>query len=272
MPFVEWDPIVRAAVFGGVFIVPLFAALWVWYDSSGRSNNARWYWRLLLTALVILTMPAVVLGAANLDVSQRDLMKICGWLAIGSGGVTLLGVMAYVIWGRVAETEVGDEVDAYGADPNEAADAFQPFEPFEPQTLTAPDPTTMVAPVTLAAPAPAPAAAAAAPTGPIGAYLFVKSGADKGRQFPVGNQTTIGRGNTCGIKLADSRASSEHAQLKRDGSSYVFLDLKSTNGSFLIVEGREERLRSSQALVDGDEIRIGQTVMKFIRVQEGSKK
>jgi len=42
--------------------------------------------------------------------------------------------------------------------------------------------------------------------------------------------------------------------------------LKSTNGSFLIIEGREERLRIQPALMDGDEIRLGQTVLKFIRV------
>jgi pSer/pThr/pTyr-binding forkhead associated (FHA) protein len=83
---------------------------------------------------------------------------------------------------------------------------------------------------------------------------------------------TIGRGAECGITLADSKVSAEHAQLKREGSSYVYLDLKSTNGSFLIIEGREERLRSSQALMDGDEIRLGQTVLKFIRVQEGGRR
>jgi hypothetical protein len=263
MPFVDWNPLVRASVFGAVFLVPLIAVLWLWYNSSGRVDAARWYWRLILTALVVLTVPAVVLGAANLDVSQQDLMKVAGWLAIGSGGVTLLGVLAYAVWGRVSSEEASDdELGDY------AAGIEQPFDPIEPPTLSSPETVTMPGP-TFQAPAPP---APPAPSGPVGAYMFVKSGADKGRQFAVGNQITIGRGTNCGIKLEDSRISSEHAQLKREGSSYVYLDLKSTNGSFLIVEGREERLRSSQALVDGDEVRVGQTVMKFIRVQEGGKR
>lgn len=262
MPFVGWDPIVRASVFGGVFLLPLIAVLWLWYDSSGRTDSARWYWRLILTALVLLTTPAVALGAANLDNSQQDLMKICGWLAIASGGVTILGVLAYAVWGRARQMELPDD----GAD-GYMAEFSQPVGSMEPLTLTAPENATVVAP-----PTPAPAPAPAARSAPVGAYLFVKSGADQGRQFPVGNQVTIGRAASCGITLADSRVSSEHAQLKREGASYVYLDLKSTNGSFLIVEGREERLRSSQALVDGDEVRLGQTVLKFIRVQEGGQR
>jgi Inner membrane component of T3SS, cytoplasmic domain len=266
MPFVDWPSLVRASVFGGVFIVPLFAVLWLWYDSSGRADTARWYWRLILTALVVLTMPAVVLGAANLDVSQQDLMRVCGWLAIGSGGIALLGVLAYAIWGRVSSEEMpDDELDDY------APGTGQPFAPIEPPTLTSPETMTMPGQAFQVSTPPAPPAPPA-PSGPVGAYMFVKSGSDKGRQFAVGNQVTIGRGTNCGIRLDDSRISSEHAQLKREGSSYVYLDLKSTNGSFLIVEGREERLRSSQALVDGDEVRVGQTVLKFIRVQEGSKR
>jgi hypothetical protein len=261
MPFVGWDPIVRAAVFGAVFLLPLLAVLWLWYDSSGGTGSARWYWRLILTALVLLTTPAVALGAANLDVSQQDLMKVCGWLAIASGGIAIVGVLAYAVWGRASREELPEQAEAY------LGGFEQPVEPMEPSTLNLPENATLAAPPTvLAAPEPA---APTAPSGPIGAYLFVKSGADQGRQFQVGNLVTIGRAASCGITLADSRVSAEHAQLKREGDSYVYLDLKSTNGSFLMVEGREERLRSSQVLVDGDELRLGQTVLKFIRVKEG---
>jgi hypothetical protein len=260
MPFTDWDPIVRASVFGAVFLVPLLAVLWVWYDTSGKTDSGRWYWRLVISALVVLTAPAVVLAAANLDVSQRDLMKIFGWLAIGSGGLAVLGVLGYGVWGRTP-LPVVDE-------PASADFAYQAFEPgpadppFEAQTLAS-APTALVAP-TVVAPAPSQANA--------GAYLFVKSGPDQGRQFPVAGQVTIGRSARCGVTLADSRVSSEHAQLKREGASYVYLDLKSTNGSYLRVEGREERLRSSQALVDGDEIRVGETVLQFISTPKGNSR
>jgi hypothetical protein len=258
MNFTDWDPIIKAIFFGIVFLVPLVAVLWVWYDSSGRTGTARWLWRLFLTALVILTIPAVALGAANLQ--DQNLLRIFGWLAIACGGIAILGVIAYAIWGRSPMEEPADD----------AADDYDYTQPAEPVTLTAPAPepaaTLVATPPTISVPAPA------APSGPIGAYLFVKSGADQGRQYPVGNQVTIGRGAGCGITLADTRISAEHGQLKRQGDSYVYLDLKSTNGSFLLVEGREERLRSGQALVDGDEIRLGGTTLKFIRVQEGGRR
>jgi hypothetical protein len=267
MPFSGWDQIVRAVFFGAVFLVPLVAVLWLWYDSSGRIGSGRWFWRLLLTALVVLTVPAVALGAALLDNSQRDLLRVFGWLAIASGGVAILGVLAYAVWGRSPMEEYQEDQSG------DYTDGFTQPAPFaEPMTLTAPEPVTIGgAPATTISAPPMPAPRATT-SGPIGAYLFIKSGADQGNQYPVGNQVTIGRGANCGITLADSKVSSEHGQLKRQGDSYVYLDLKSTNGSFLMVEGREERLRSSQALVDGDELRLGSTVLKFIRVQEGGKR
>jgi len=267
MPFSGWDQIVRAVFFGAVFLVPLIAVLWLWYDSSGRIGSGRWFWRLLLTAVVALTVPAVALGAANLDKSQVDLMRVFGWLAIASGGVAILGVLAYAVWGRSPMEEYPEDL------PADDMGGFGPPAQFaEPMTLTAREPPTRGGAPAPTLAAPVMPASKPASSGPVGAYLFVKSGADQGHQFPVGNQVIIGRGANCGITLEDSKVSSEHGQLKRQGDSYVYLDLKSTNGSFLMVEGREERLRSGQALVDGDEIRLGQTVLKFIRVQEGGKR
>jgi hypothetical protein len=262
------DPIVRDVIFGCVFLLPLITVLWLWYDSSGRTGSSRWAWRVILTLIVLLTIPALVLGAANNN--EQDLMDIFGWIAIGSGAVAILGVVGYGIWGRTPMIEYDDEpmVDFSSyAPPMPPA----PAESADQMTLTAAEPAPVAAPApTLSAPVTPPAPAK--PAEPVGAYLFVKTGADQGQQFPVGNQVTIGRGAGCGITLADNKVSSEHGQLKRQGDSYVYLDLKSTNGSFLLIEGREERLRTGQALVDGDELRLGGTVLKFIRVQEGSRR
>lgn len=262
------DPVVRDVIFGCVFLVPLITVLWLWYDSSGRTGSSRWIWRVALTLIVLLTIPALVLGAANND--EPDLMDLFGWLAIGSGAITILGVVGYGIWGRTPMLENAEEpVVDYGAyaPPMPLA---PPSEPEEPMTFTAVEPTPSAPAPTLSAPVTPPAPAK--PAEPVGAYLFVTTGADQGQQYPVGNQVTIGRGASCGVTLADSKVSSEHGQLKRQGDSYVYLDLKSTNGSFLLIEGREERLRTGQALVDGDELRLGGTVLKFIRVQEGARR
>lgn len=251
------DSTVGAFFYGGVFLVPLIAVLWLWYDSSGRIGSSRWAWRVILTALVVLTTPAVALGAANLE--DQGLMATFGWLAIGSGVLAILGVVAYAIWGRSPSEEYADD-----------AGYPEPLPPLRPAIPTAPE--VAAVPAASAATIPAPPVTPMPAAGPVGAYLFIKSGANQGLQFPVGNQVTIGRGAGCDITLADSRVSAEHGQLKRQGGTYVYLDLKSTNGSFLLVEGREERLRSSQALVDGDELRLGGTVLKFIRTADGGNR
>jgi Inner membrane component of T3SS, cytoplasmic domain len=264
MNFQDWDPIVRDLVFGSTFLLPLIAVLWTWYDSSGRTGPARWFWRLILSGLVLLTTPAVILGAANTD--NADLMSSLGWAAFACGGMAVLGVVAYAIWGR-------SPMDEYPEETAELQTAYaQPVRRKEPIDQVK-QPQPVAEPAAPAAPAPAPAAsvapaappAPATPPEPVGPYLLVKSGADQGRRFPVADEVTIGRGAACGVTLADSKVSSEHGRLKRQGESFVYLDLKSTNGSFLLIEGREERLLAGQALVDGDELRLGTTVLQFIR-------
>ena len=91
--------------------------------------------------------------------------------------------------------------------------------------------------------------------------------------FPLeGTQLAVGREADNDIQLPHEKVSKHHAVLRRAKDRWCIEDLKSTNGSFLVVEGREERLRTGQALVDGDELRLGGTTLKFIRVQEGARR
>ena len=260
MNFQDWDPIVRDVIFGCTFLLPLIAVLWTWYDSSGRTGSARWLWRLILTGFVLLTTPAVVLGAANTD--NADLMSTFGWLAFACGSIAILGVVAYAIWGRSSVEEYEEEPAADYTSYTEEVQVKQVEQAPEPE----PEPVAApVAPAPVAPVAPPAPVAPAAPPEPVGPYLLVKSGADQGRRFPVAAQTTVGRGAACDITLADSKVSTEHGRFKRQGDSFVYTDLKSTNGSFLVTEGREERLLAGQALVDGDELRLGGTVLQFVR-------
>ena len=105
-----------------------------------------------------------------------------------------------------------------------------------------------------------------------GAHIFVKSGADQGRLFPLSDLLTIGRSAGCDVRLADPHISARHAQLKREDAAYVYLDLRSSSGSFLQMGEREERLREPHILGDNDEIRIGETVLQFIRTPRGGKR
>lgn len=239
MTFYEWDSIERAALFGGIFLVSLFAVLWVWYDSSLPGRQDAVLWRSGLSALVALTVPAVFMGAANLDPSRETLLNTLGWLGIGAGVAALAGVAAYAIWGR----------------------AGVPFV----ESVTLPPVTVTPPPTVRAAPAPQPPAKVEVPR----AYLFVKAGPDQGRQFPLPDSARIGRGSDCTIVLDDRRVSGEHALVKHANEQFVFTDLHSANGSFLVVEGREEPIRGSQVLLNGDTVRVGHTLLEFVDVRNG---
>jgi pSer/pThr/pTyr-binding forkhead associated (FHA) protein len=66
-------------------------------------------------------------------------------------------------------------------------------------------------------------------------------------------ETLIGRHDSCHVVLDDALASRRHAALRFDGKSVLIEDLGSVNG--VLVNGK--RIRNSQTLVDGDEIKLG---------------
>ena len=80
-----------------------------------------------------------------------------------------------------------------------------------------------------------------------------------GRRVPLGEQPlVIGRSADCGIVVADARASRQHAEIRAQGNGFVVHDLKSMNGT--LVNGTAIR---EHPLTDGDEVRLGNTVLRF---------
>ena len=80
-----------------------------------------------------------------------------------------------------------------------------------------------------------------------------------GRRVPLGEATmTMGRMSDCDIVVADPRVVAEHAEIKPSGHGFVVTDLGSMNGT--VVNGAPVR---EHPLVDGDEIRLGNTVLRF---------
>lgn len=71
-----------------------------------------------------------------------------------------------------------------------------------------------------------------------------------------GRPLTIGRAPDNGLVLADSRASRHHARLYGRRGALVLTDLGSTNGSWV-----NDRRIDEMALGEGDQIRIGNTVL-----------
>lgn len=68
----------------------------------------------------------------------------------------------------------------------------------------------------------------------------------------------IGRLSTCDVVLADSNVSRKHAELRREGSRWLLVDLGSTNGT--LVNGK---LAREHPLEDGDRLSFGTSEMVF---------
>lgn len=247
MSFIDWDPLVRSLVFGGIFLACLVPVLWQLYETIGGDRSGGWAWFSLSAAALLLTTPAVVVGAANLEDSKETLLNVVSWLAVGGALLTVSLVAAYAALAR--EQRLPEAMPAPQYEP-----VFQSPEAAPAPTLVAPPPQPVPRPVTSSA------------------FLFVKDGPDKGKQYALVDTVVIGRGNGCTVTLDDRRVSSQHAQVKESGGQFVFTDLQSTNGSFLVVGGRDEQIRSSQVLVDGDELRLGHTVLEFVDTRKGRRR
>jgi hypothetical protein len=80
-----------------------------------------------------------------------------------------------------------------------------------------------------------------------------------GDRVPLGEYVvTVGRNEDSTIVLADPNVSRHHAEVRPAGDGFVVVDLGSTNGTRVNGAKVAEHL-----LVDGDEVRFGNTVVHF---------
>ena len=101
------------------------------------------------------------------------------------------------------------------------------------------------------------------------AMVFIHRGPSRGARFLITSAgATIGRAPSSDIFLDDVTVSRLHAAIKREGSSFIFTDAGSLNGSYI-----NNQQTSSHNLVTGDEIQIGKFHMLFIgaTTQSGEK-
>ena len=90
------------------------------------------------------------------------------------------------------------------------------------------------------------------------ARLIVKRGPDPEQEYTLTlAEITIGRSSTNVISIPDPEVSRRHACIRYEGKGYTIEDWTSTNGTF--INGRQ--LNSIVALNDGDEIRLGETII-----------
>jgi two-component system cell cycle response regulator len=69
----------------------------------------------------------------------------------------------------------------------------------------------------------------------------------------------IGREDACGVRLADHTVSRRHARIDAEPEGYRITDMGSTNGTFV-----NDRRVSSQLLSDGDYLRLGGCIFRFL--------
>jgi diguanylate cyclase (GGDEF)-like protein len=92
------------------------------------------------------------------------------------------------------------------------------------------------------------------------AYLIIIYGDDLGRRIALGESTIeAGRSTACGIPVDQESVSRHHARIWWTGSGYKVKDLGSTNGTYV-----NDELITEKQLTDGDQIKIGRTILKFM--------
>ena len=97
-------------------------------------------------------------------------------------------------------------------------------------------------------------------TQPACMVLLYPNGPDMGRRFPLtSKQVIIGRGSDCEIIMDLDSISRRHAQLERRGAVVMLQDLGSTNGTYV-----NEQQITERALADGDQVKIGNAIFKFL--------
>jgi diguanylate cyclase (GGDEF)-like protein len=100
------------------------------------------------------------------------------------------------------------------------------------------------------------------PRGPDRPCLVVIVGAELGRRVELlADEVSIGRSEQSGLWINSDLVSRHHATVVRVGEGHAVRDEGSTNGTFV----NDRRLTGSEMLNDGDQIRIGRTVIKYTR-------
>jgi len=87
------------------------------------------------------------------------------------------------------------------------------------------------------------------------------SGPDMGRRHPLRpGRTTIGRGETAGVRVQDNSVSRTHAIVESNTEGCYVIDQKSLNGTHV----NDRPVNGAHQLVDGDYVRIGNAIFRYL--------
>jgi two-component system, cell cycle response regulator len=91
--------------------------------------------------------------------------------------------------------------------------------------------------------------------------LLFLAGSDVGRSVELSAEAIeIGRSEECAVSVTSDGVSRRHAKVQKIFGLYFVTDLESTNGTFV----NEQRIQQMAQLNDGDRIRVGDLVLKFV--------
>jgi hypothetical protein len=252
MDFEGMDTTVRALLFGGLFLIALVIALGTAYDWQTQRRGGLAIALSVLTGLgAILVLPAIVINAFNLDASDRDLIDPFSYLGIVGVAASAIFAVAYALT-RGDQSYSGEETQPMHPI-MDLPDTDTIFDEEKPQERT----QLIKRPVKRFA------------------YLMVQNGPRAGHPFELDDVTNIGRsgGENNDIVLEDEGISAQHGRIRFDDErkQFVFHDLATTNGSWLIADGGKRQIEAPHVLSDGDIIEIGATRLVFKQMDEAAK-
>ncbi len=100
-----------------------------------------------------------------------------------------------------------------------------------------------------------------AQNGPAVLVQVYPAGSNLGRRFTLaGEEHLVGRLEELDISIQEDAVSRRHARIYRANNTWTLEDLGSTNGSYV----NDQRLAPRQALTDGDMLRFGGHILKFL--------
>jgi pSer/pThr/pTyr-binding forkhead associated (FHA) protein len=105
------------------------------------------------------------------------------------------------------------------------------------------------------------------------AWLVILSGSHVGKEFRLGEITSVGRSPSDNdVVLDDGAVSRQHAKIRLQEGAFLLHDLGSTGGTLVRQEGTEEWEEVHRyRLNDGDRVKMGRVILGFIEVAKDSK-
>jgi hypothetical protein len=97
------------------------------------------------------------------------------------------------------------------------------------------------------------------------AHILIEEASDSVRSFVLSAKTAVGRaqvGND--IIVRDPGVSRHHGEVRREAAGYVYYDLRSTNGSWIVSASGRHRVETRVPLRDGDQLSIGNVRLTYV--------